>query len=206
MRPLTTSQEDVVRQRVGEALARMGLRFSAHGGQLTGNRVLKQNSHKQYKQLYRQLALFCKRIGDFESLIILDERAPTEFCPSMSADTLMAFIDFKVLPPGTPVVVHRDDAVSSHRVGPVLDYFSRQPILATGAWNDPNSCNQLLSAVSDLHVARHQSGQYSEPCPACIVAYRDNNVSCNFHAGVPRLWRSGCPRSHQNVKNRYTVA
>ncbi|CEO95671.1 hypothetical protein PBRA_009679 [Plasmodiophora brassicae] len=92
MRPLTTSQEDVVRQRVGEALARMGLRFSAHGGQLTGNRVLKQNSHKQYKQLYRQLALFCKRIGDFESLIILDERAPTEFCPSMSADTLMCDI------------------------------------------------------------------------------------------------------------------
>lgn len=75
--------------------------------------------------------------------------------------------------------------------------------MSTGTWKDPGACNQLLSAISGLHLARKQNGIYSEPCAECITEYENHRCACRFHVGNPRIWRTGCPREVVNVKNRY---
>ena len=56
------------------------------------------------------IELFLKRIGDFESLIILNDRAPIEYC--------MTFIDYKALLEGTPVTITMANASNRQRDGP----------------------------------------------------------------------------------------
>eukprot|EP00474_Spongospora_subterranea_P008091 CRZ08549.1 hypothetical protein [Spongospora subterranea] len=204
MKGLTPAEEDAVASKVQDVMSRMDLSLSATKVGLMGSRVLAANSSRQYGSVFRGLILFLKRIGDFASLVVFSENAPLEFCPSMSADSLMAYIDFKVLPSGTPLSIFADAASDASRVGPIRDYFTGTAIVSSGAWNDPGACNQLLSAVSNLHVAKNQGGPYQEPCHNCITLYDSGVLSgCRFHASRPQLWRCGSPRELAAVKNRY---
>ena len=204
MRRLSKSQETYIEEQIELILQQMRLSHSSHVCNLTGNRELAENSLRQYSFLFSSFKLFLKRIGDFHSLLILDEKAPLEFCPSLSADSLIAYIDYKVLPEGDPLFVKPESASCSTRIGPVVDIFTKRQISACGTWKSPGACNQFLSAISTLHSSRKQNGQYQEPCQECIIQYEARATGCRFHPDFARLWRTGCPRTLEILKNRYT--
>jgi hypothetical protein len=84
-----------------------------------------------------------------------------------------------------------------------MDVFTKRSVLSTATWRDPENCNQFLVAISRLHLSRHQSGPYREPCARCWEAYSaGRSGGCVFHP-ERRLWRSGSPRELDNIKNRY---
>jgi hypothetical protein len=207
MQKLDADQEAIVKDGINRELEKLALTLSVEPASITGSRQLAGSSIRQYASLFRGLELFLKRIGDFSSLLILNPNAPIRFCPSMSADSLLSYIDFKVLKCGEPLVVSRDFASDHSRIGPVFDYFTQRPMLASGSWSDPGCVNQLLSAISNLHLARYQNGPYTEPCADCITEYEAGNRSgCRFHVPNPCLFRKGSPRDFCHVKNRYTKA
>jgi hypothetical protein len=203
MSRLTREQALFIEAQLDGVIAKMDLVLSQYPTSLTGGSNLAENTSRQYGSIFNCFKLFLQRIGDFESLIIFKERAPIKFCPSLSADSLIAYIDYKILPAGTPVVISADTAVNHDRIGPALDIFTEQPLVATGSWKCPGAVNQFLSAISTLHVTRDQGGQYCEPCSDCIEDYAQRHGTCRFHADYPRLWRSGTPRKLRSVKNRY---
>jgi hypothetical protein len=204
MSPLSQSEEEYIKQQVARLLDQMQLSCAAHSCNLTGSRELAENTLKQYGFIFKSFKRFLQRIGDFPSLLILDENAPVEFCPSLSADSIIAYIDFKVLAEGIPLVIRPETASDPERVGPVVDIFTKLQLAATGSWRAPGSCNQFLSAISTLHSAHKQNGQYQEPCTQCIIQYSERSIGCRFHTDFARLWRTGCPRDLENVKNRYS--
>jgi hypothetical protein len=200
---LTQEQNLFVKAQFDAVIARLELVLCQYPTSLTGDHVLATTTSKQYDCIFDSLSLFLKRIGDFESLLILNNRAPLKFCPSLSADSLIAYIDYKILPEGTPIAISADSASNPDRIGPIKDIFTDRPLLATQTWKCPGAVNQFLSALSTLHKSRNQGGQYCEPCDDCIAQYAINQKPCRFHADYPRLWRCGSPRSLNNVKNRY---
>ena len=204
MQRLTADEEAIVEEKVKSLLQELNLSRSENLCSVTGNRHLATNSLKQYTSVYRGLQLFLKRIGDFMSLIIMREDRPVEFCPSLSVDSLMAYIDYKTLDRGTPIVILSENCSDPQRVGPVTDFFTKRQITASGTWDNPGTCNQLLSAISNLHDANGHTGPYSEPCSRCIEKYRQGRVdACQFHT-VRILYRTGSPRECRKLKNRYT--
>lgn len=203
MAHLSQEQAVFVEAQLDGVIAKMELVLSEYPTSLTGGSNLSENTSKQYSSIFNCCKFFLQRIGDFESLILFKQHAPTKFCPSLSADSLIAYIDYKVLPVGTPIFISADSASNHERIGPVLDIFSGQPMVSIGTWKCPSAVNQFLSAISTLHVTRNQGSQYCEPCSDCIAEYARCRGTCRFHADYPRLWRSGTPRKLRSVKNRY---
>lgn len=174
-------------------LARLRL-TSGPSRPLTGTRPLASSSLQNYNKHYRGLRFFCCLVGDYESLLLLQNDAPEDFCPSMSAMTVSNFIRFKKgtvdteLLDANGVSVHDRDGLS---------------VYCQGGWNDPDNVAQFLSAVSNLHAARDQRGQYFESCKLCWDRYTNDQSSngCFHHVGKPRLWRCGNPSCSELVDN-----
>eukprot|EP00474_Spongospora_subterranea_P004289 CRZ04747.1 hypothetical protein [Spongospora subterranea] len=99
-------------------------------------------------------------VGDYQSLLIMLDHPPEPFVPSMSIESIQLLIDSKTGVKGEPLI-------NRHGVL-VKDIFGR-PMVAQGGWNDPAIVAQLLSAVSGIHSARQQRGQYLEACDRCIA-------------------------------------
>ena len=53
-----------------------------------------------------------------------------------------------------------------------------------GVWNEMNSVNQFLSAVTTIHTQKDQSGEYVEICNDCVNAWLLNSstIGCVQHA------------------------
>jgi hypothetical protein len=60
----------------------------------TGSRVLTSKTKTTYQNLFDQLERFFKMIGDYDSLLILQDRPP-ENCISMKVESLLQFVDYK---------------------------------------------------------------------------------------------------------------
>jgi hypothetical protein len=134
----------------------------------------------------------------------LSPNAPWEYCPSISAYSLLAYFDYKVVEEGKEIVISRDIASDAFRVGPVRDVFTKQIILASGSWNDPGCVNQLLSTISTRHMAGFQNAGYTEPCAQCITEFESGQrQGSRFHLPIPRLFLNGSPRDYIHIKNRY---
>lgn len=73
-------------------LTNLGLQWADSSAILTGSRVLDDASKEQYKVHYRGLRWFCCLIGDYHSLIILQNNSPQPYCPPMNAETIQLFI------------------------------------------------------------------------------------------------------------------
>lgn len=138
-------------------------------------------------------------LGDYHSLILLQEDAPMQFCPAMSSKLIANFIRFKKGKPG--------DALLDGSGVPVLDRMGN-PVLCQGGWNDPENVRQMLSAVGALHASRDQRGQYHDRCEACWSQYSTLRESlksyftgCFHHTGNPTLWRRGDPMQSVDVEN-----
>jgi hypothetical protein len=178
---------------MNEVLVRLRLSMG-NSRPLTGSRLLSANTSQAYQKHYRGLRYFCCMIGDYESLIFLQDDAPSHYCPAMSAITISNFIRFK-----------RGEAESvliSANGEPVLDR-NGAAALCQGGWNDPDNATQFLSAVSALHASRGQRGQYSDKCNACWEAKSQTDCTngCFHHLGTPRFWRTGDPALSEIVAN-----
>ena len=137
-------------------------------------------------------------IGDYESLLMLQEFPPTPFCPSMRPETIKKFVVFKRSPKDTPLV--SDDGT------PAKDVNGKE-MLCSGGWNAPTNVDQFLSAVSAVHSARNQDGPYQDVCTGCVeddLKLRDGSGGlggCRFHRGQPWLWRRGNPKNSSLIHN-----
>ena len=60
----------------------------------TGDRCLEDNSKKQYQSSYNGMIYFCTLIGDYDSLLILQE-IPLNFAQSINPKTTVNIILFK---------------------------------------------------------------------------------------------------------------
>ena len=173
-------------------LAELRLKMGEEAYKLTGNRPLADKSMKSYGNQFRGLRYFCSLIGDYESMLILEEKRPS-FCPAMSPYMISSFIKFKRLKKGTPLVDNHER--------PVKDVYGRE-MVCQGGWNDPDNVKSLMSAVGALHIAAKNSGQFSERCMDCIdMDRREDYHGCIHHRMRPQLWRRGDPRTHQVLKN-----
>jgi hypothetical protein len=177
-----------------QVLQKLDLKFALTASKRTGDLTLRRNTVAGYEKHYRGLRHFFCLIGDYESLLILQENAPTPFCPSMSAVNLALFIKWKRGEKGTPLL--RLDASS------VSDIFG-MPIACEGGWNDPKNVQQFNSAVVAVHGVHEQRGQYQEKCTKCIELENsgDGYMGCRIHRGSPCIWRKGCPVQSGSVKN-----
>ena len=109
------------------------------------------------------------------------ENAPTE-CPSMNHETIVEYIKFRASKAGVPVTNLNGENVKDE---------SRENILAIGGWNAPGNVKQFASAISAIHNARKQSGQYQDECRDCVAVFGETEKGCQRHYSVPRIERIG---------------
>jgi hypothetical protein len=161
---------------------------------LTGGRPLSLNTRLAYDKHFRGLKYFCCLIGDYESLLVLQEDAPSKLCPSMSAITVSNFLRFKKGKSG--------DILTDIYSKTVFDRHNGR-VICQGGWNDPKNVKQCLSAISVLHATRQQRGQYNDSCASCWQdIHRDvESTGCFHHRGNAILWRSGDPALSEIVEN-----
>ncbi len=62
------------------------------------------------------MRFFFALVGDYESLIMLMDEPPVEDFPSMNAESISLFVDFKFFEPGTVVVGHEYEGEESEEV------------------------------------------------------------------------------------------
>lgn len=184
----------VLTKGMDEVLLKLNLQWTATSRSRTGNAPLKVLSIRDYEKHFRGLILFFCMIGDYESLLMLQDCAPHPFCPSMSAESITLFIQRKGGEHGEPLL----DASSK----PVKDVLGI-PVLIDGGWNDPKNVKQFNSALVAIHAANNQREQYEEKCDVCIAmeATGAGHQGCHIHRGNPCIWRKGCPKESNTVEN-----
>jgi hypothetical protein len=158
-----------------------------------GSRPLKVNSVLKYESFFKGLRHMFSFIGDYQSLLIMLDRPPEPFVPSMGVESIRLFIDSKTGVKGTSLV---------DRHGVLVKDVLGRNMVVQGGWNDPTIVAQLLSAISGIHSARQQRGQYLEACQDCID--QDNSgqlAGCRYHRGTPLLWRKGNPKESDLMMN-----
>jgi hypothetical protein len=182
---------------INKYLATLNLQLSHDIKKQTGTSSIKENTTKSYDKHFRGFSAFCAILGDYESLLVIHDRAPDEFCPSMKPETIALYFRYKSWQKGDKLKDFLSNTV-------VLNIFG-DPILCDGAWKDPGNSNQFLSAVTSVHAARAQNGPYKTPCMFCTEEWSKSQDSngCRFHPGDIRVWRTGNPRNSDIVKNAY---
>ena len=134
------------------------------------------------------LRFYFSLIGDYESLLMLQEKAPIAV-PPMNPRSLSSFIQYKRGPKG--------QTMTGLNGGSVVDICGN-PILSTGAWKAPINLKQFNSAVTALHVAFDHDGPYQAQCEACLSS-RDCR-GCRSHLYTPRLVSRGNPVYDQCIR------
>ena len=176
-------------------LTKLGLSPSTTPTASTGSRPLSKNSKSQYEKHFRGLKYFCSLVGDYESLLILSDNAPSPFCPSMNPETIVSFIQFKSSKEGAELLDQDGNVVN--------DVFGN-PILCQGGWDDPKNVEQLMSAVGLLHGTRGETGRgaFEDRCLACLAAESEGRTDgCRKPHTTSHLWRIGNPLQSETLKN-----
>ena len=172
------------------ALEKFNLTFASDKTPLLGDTSCSSATEKQYLSVYRALRYYCCLVGDYESLLMLQEDSPKPFCPSMKANTIGDFIQWKRGTAKAPLL-NKDRQ-------PVCDVFGHH-MLCLGGWNAPMIVKQFKSAVTALHQVNEQRGQYYERCENCWELGFDS-IGCIHHLYQPQLWRKGDPTQSRLVQ------
>jgi hypothetical protein len=186
-----------VEEGISKYMVELGLQLSADEKILTGTKVIRENTRKDYEKHFRGFTAFCAIVGDYESYAVVHKRAPDDFCPSIKPETIALYFRYKRCQKGSYLKCF---TTNEH----VNDIFG-SPILCEGGWNDPGNGNQFLTAMTSLHDTRDQKGPFRAPCSTCIEQWKKNQESngCRFHPGEIRIWRTGNPRNSDIVRNAY---
>ena len=141
-------------------------------GPLTGGIPLACNTMQSYGKHYESLKYFFGQIGDFESLLIL-QNEPLQYYPSMKPASIVLHHKWKVGASGSFLLTENGQKV--------LD-LDRNEIRCLGSWISPENLEQCRSAISTLHRARNMVGKYQNPCNECVELDRKNLYhGCRFH-------------------------
>ncbi|KAI8854053.1 hypothetical protein BC829DRAFT_439525 [Chytridium lagenaria] len=154
------------------------------------------NTQRAYEKHFRGLRKFFERIGDYDSLIILEEKPPKHFCPSMRPESIDLYVQWKRRDPDEyPLLLDRDDNLVKDVLG--------EPIPTDGKWSDPRNLDQLYSAIGDLHLTRKQNGPYKEVCELCAANAILHEIpkGCRWHPLVPQVWSAGNPTESRLLKH-----
>ena len=136
-------------------LEKLQLVYSSSESKLTGSKPIEEATSKAYEKHYKGLKYFFSMIGDYESLLILQSKAPKK-CPSMNVDSICLFFDWELKPRGKLLGIKDIRDVE---------------IKATGSWAGPVNVEQCRSAITAVHQARGEGGPYVEPCDECNRLY-----------------------------------
>jgi hypothetical protein len=137
-----------------------------------------------YNKQLKQVKDFLTLIGDYESLLIMEENAP-EYCIAMNVESLMLYLQFKRNEKGTKLLNLASEEVKD---------VNGNVLTCQGAWKNPKIVDHVTAAVKLLHNARNNSMEYQDPCPHCCERpLEDQYKGCAMHAGLPRLRRRGNP-------------
>ena len=136
---------------------------------------------------------FCMLIRDAESTLIFLDNSPAK-CPSANSKTIALFLRCKVFEKGT-VLLDLDNTST------VKD-INGEDMKNAGDWNENNSINQFLSAVTTFHVQNDQSGEYVDVCADCLHEWASNSssIGCMQYAYRRKIIRGGNPRNSKEVK------
>jgi hypothetical protein len=177
------------RREMDSLIKSLDITWAKEKRKLTGTKPLTDGSLIAYAKHYRGLLYFLTLIGDFKSMLILQEDAPLHLCPSVDARSISLYYKWKLLPRGTPL--------------------EGTDLICTGAWKDPRNMDQFRAAMMALHKSRGQSGPYQVPCEDCLKKYAgcmssENFVyqgGCRAHLANPVLWLVGNPVTSNIVED-----
>ena len=180
---------------LAETLSKYRVSLEDQSHHLYGTKPIKSNSKISYMKHYAPLFSFLCRIGDYESLLVLHNRAPRTKIPCMNANSVALYMLFKT---------GETDQELLHigAENPVLD-VNGDRIICVDQWDDIINVNQFLSAVSAVHNTINQGGLYKDHCAECQADLFRVGTSngCFNHTGSSLFWRSGNPRSSTVVKD-----
>jgi hypothetical protein len=163
-------------------------------GRITGDRHLADST--KYYCHYHNFVKFSYSVGDYSSLLMFSEYAPT-YCVPPDVNTLVAYCNYRLGEKGTIVV-------DSTGVSPYLDTKGKE-VLCLGGWNDPARLNHFRAAINAVVTARGQGHSYGDACEECVRLYDENDEGvcpgCNFHKGQPLLMRNGNPCTSRTFLN-----
>ena len=158
------------------------------------------NTSKTYETTVRGLRWWCCLIGDYESLLVLQDKVPRH-CPSMNPRTLELFARFKTLMPGQVLTIVNDkgkekpflDVLDREIKGKAASETSRD--LQKPAWAGPQSHDTFCAAVKKIHEKNiRQVGQFQDRCEDCWKMPLEQRFrGCVQHPGNPRVRRLGDP-------------
>ena len=193
---LSTPLREKVKRGLEKYVADAGLCLTNNTRKLTGSKALSDNTENSYLKHYTGLYQFAAKLGDYESLLVLHESAPSSQVPSMRARTVALYMRYKTWKNGTCLLDEDNQAVCD---------VDGVPVISVGQWKDPGNCDQYMSAVARLHVSINQDGLYIDACDACHKEYKADKSSsgCSFHPGQYCVWRRGNPRESELVQNVY---
>jgi hypothetical protein len=186
---LSDEQKAENKRQMDLVIKALDITWSKQKRKLTGTKALSDGSLKAYDKHYRGLRHFLTLIGDFKSMLILQEDAPDSLCPSVNAQSISLYYRWKLLPKGTQI-----DGLA---------------LLSTGSWKDPKNMDQFRAAMVALHKSRGQGGVYQEPCERCLLKYDgllgsesfEYRGGCRQHPSNPALWLTGNPVTSSVVED-----
>lgn len=168
-----------------------------------GNRPMAESTKYSYECAFRQFWRFLSYKGDYESMLLLLVKPPKN-APAIRVDSAEEFLRFKFDTINSPLY----EELFRGSV-PINDVFG-DAMSADGGWNAPKIALIFQAALSDLHIANNNIGQFHDVCDDCLALSReDRHKGCHHHAGRPRFMRTGSPVKHQrflstvaNIENR----
>ena len=95
------------------------------------------------------------RISTAESTLIFLEQSPDK-CPSANSRTIALFLRWQVFEKGENLLDLNNQAT--------IQDVNAKDLKYVGDWNEMNSVNQFLSAVTTIHTQKDQSGEYVNIC------------------------------------------
>ena len=180
-----------------ETLAKYRVALEEQSHYLYGAKTIRPNTKQSYMKHYTGFFSFLCRIGDYESLLVLHNRAPRTKIPCMNANSVALYMLFKT---------GEDESVLCNlgTQDPVMD-INGESILCVDEWDDIGNVHQFLSAVSAAHSAINQGGLYKDHCFDCQSELFRTGASngCFNHTGSSLFWRSGNPRNSSAVRDAF---
>ena len=125
-----------------------------------GSRPIAKSTEANYNYKYINFTKFCMMIGDYESQLMMMDKGPIGFCPSVKAETMLAFCRFQRY--------KKDEVVIDSKKNVIVDIITKRPIMGLENWKTPISMEMFLSSMTAIHGAREQQGQYKDKCKACF--------------------------------------
>jgi len=166
---------------------------------LFGSKTLADNSQETYFKHVKGLFYFLATIGDYDSLLVLLDRAPREMVPSMDANSIALYMLYRTVSKGNPL-----NHIGTQR--PVIDIFGSS-VSCKGDWKAIINVDQLLNTVSALHRTIYQTGSFRDICSQCVQALNldEKATGCRSHLGSFLFAKRGNPRSSDAVTNTYKL-